>query len=91
MEVTFTDALRKHWPGVSIRCRVHVPCSASSRTPCRALADELLFGRLTEGGRLTVDIDVETDMTRVCRRLLRCASDIQRCPEERSTKSGLQT
>ena len=23
----------------------------------RALADELLFGRLTEGGRLTVDLD----------------------------------
>jgi ATP-dependent Clp protease ATP-binding subunit ClpA len=23
----------------------------------KALADELLFGRLTEGGRLTVDID----------------------------------
>ena len=27
----------------------------------RALADELLFGRLTEGGRLTVDIEVKTD------------------------------
>jgi ATP-dependent Clp protease ATP-binding subunit ClpA len=25
----------------------------------RALADELLFGRLTDGGRLTVDIDAE--------------------------------
>jgi len=27
----------------------------------RALADELLFGRLTEGGRLTVDIELKTD------------------------------
>ena len=25
------------------------------------MADELLFGRLTEGGRLTVDIEVKTD------------------------------
>ena len=25
----------------------------------RALADELLFGRLVDGGRLTVDIDAE--------------------------------
>jgi ATP-dependent Clp protease ATP-binding subunit ClpA len=25
----------------------------------RALADELLFGRLTEGGRLTVDLDTD--------------------------------
>jgi ATP-dependent Clp protease ATP-binding subunit ClpA len=27
----------------------------------RALADELLFGRLTDGGRLTVDLDVKKD------------------------------
>ena len=27
----------------------------------KALADELLFGRLTDGGRLTVDIDLKTD------------------------------
>ncbi|MEP6558326.1 MAG: ATP-dependent Clp protease ATP-binding subunit ClpA, partial [Burkholderiales bacterium] len=27
----------------------------------RALADELLFGRLTDGGRLTVDVDLKTD------------------------------
>jgi len=27
----------------------------------RALADELLFGRLTEGGRLTVDIDTTVE------------------------------
>jgi ATP-dependent Clp protease ATP-binding subunit ClpA len=27
----------------------------------RALADELLFGKLTEGGRLTVDLEVKTD------------------------------
>jgi ATP-dependent Clp protease ATP-binding subunit ClpA len=25
----------------------------------RALADELLFGRLVDGGRLTVDVDAE--------------------------------
>jgi ATP-dependent Clp protease ATP-binding subunit ClpA len=27
----------------------------------RALADELLFGRLTDGGRLTVDIEEKKD------------------------------
>ena len=27
----------------------------------RALADELLFGRLTDGGRLSVDMKVTTD------------------------------
>jgi ATP-dependent Clp protease ATP-binding subunit ClpA len=27
----------------------------------RALADELLFGRLTDGGRLTVDVEMKTD------------------------------
>ena len=29
----------------------------------RALADELLFGRLVDGGRLTVDIDDKEDKT----------------------------
>ncbi|MEY4693739.1 MAG: ATP-dependent Clp protease ATP-binding subunit ClpA, partial [Pseudomonadota bacterium] len=28
----------------------------------KALADELLFGRLTEGGRLTVDIDDKSEV-----------------------------
>jgi ATP-dependent Clp protease ATP-binding subunit ClpA len=27
----------------------------------RALADELLFGRLTDGGRLTVDVEMKAD------------------------------
>jgi ATP-dependent Clp protease ATP-binding subunit ClpA len=28
----------------------------------KALADELLFGRLTDGGRLTVDIDAKDEV-----------------------------
>ena len=52
----------------------------------RALADELLFGRLTEGGRLTVDIEVKTDDKGV--ETSEVLLDIQPLPKrERSAKS----
>ncbi len=59
VEVTFTDALRKHLaqkgfdPLMGAR-----PMQRLIQDLIRkALADELLFGRLTDGGRLSVDID----------------------------------
>jgi len=59
VEVTFTDKLRKHLakkgfdPLMGAR-----PMQRLIQDMIRkALADELLFGRLTEGGRLTVDLD----------------------------------
>jgi ATP-dependent Clp protease ATP-binding subunit ClpA len=59
VEVTFTDKLRKHLakkgfdPLMGAR-----PMQRLIQDMIRkALADELLFGRLTEGGRLAVDLD----------------------------------
>lgn len=51
----------------------------------RALADELLFGRLQDGNRLTVDIETKTDDKGV--EAAEVALDIQPLPKERSTKS----
>tara|TARA_B110000977_G_scaffold55649_1_gene75847 strand:- start:2099 stop:2584 length:486 start_codon:yes stop_codon:yes gene_type:complete len=59
VEVTFTDTVRKHLskkgfdPLMGAR-----PMQRLIQDMIRkALADELLFGRLVDGGRLTVDID----------------------------------
>jgi ATP-dependent Clp protease ATP-binding subunit ClpA len=59
VDVTFTDKLRKHLakkgfdPLMGAR-----PMQRLIQDMIRkALADELLFGRLTDGGRLTVDLD----------------------------------
>jgi ATP-dependent Clp protease ATP-binding subunit ClpA len=59
VEVTFTDKLRAHLAkkGFDPRMGARPMQRAIQDTIRRALADELLFGRLTEGGRLTVDID----------------------------------
>ena len=59
VDVTFTDKLRKHLakkgfdPAMGARPMQRL----IQDTIRRALADELLFGRLIDGGRLTVDID----------------------------------
>ena len=59
VEVTFSDKLRKHLakkgfdPAMGARPMQRL----IQDTIRRALADELLFGRLTDGGRLTVDLD----------------------------------
>ncbi len=64
VEVTFTDKLRKHLakkgfdPLMGAR-----PMQRLIQDMIRkALADELLFGRLTEGGRLTVDLDEKDEV-----------------------------
>ncbi|MBT9462499.1 ATP-dependent Clp protease ATP-binding subunit ClpA [Hydrogenophaga sp.] len=63
VEVTFTDALRKHLAkkGFDPLMGARPMQRLIQDTIRRALADELLFGRLTEGGRLTVDIEIKTD------------------------------
>ncbi len=59
VEVTFSDKLRKHLAkkGFDPLMGARPMQRLIQDTIRRALADELLFGRLTEGGRLTVDLD----------------------------------
>ena len=59
VEVTFTDALRKFLAkkGFDPLMGARPMQRLIQDTIRRALADELLFGRLVDGGRLTVDID----------------------------------
>ncbi|MGV8805641.1 MAG: ATP-dependent Clp protease ATP-binding subunit ClpA [Polaromonas sp.] len=63
VEVTFTDTLRKYLAkkGFDPLMGARPMQRLIQDTIRRALADELLFGRLTEGGRLTVDMKVTTD------------------------------
>ncbi|WP_298234604.1 ATP-dependent Clp protease ATP-binding subunit ClpA [uncultured Azohydromonas sp.] len=59
VEVTFTDALRKQLAkkGFDPLMGARPMQRLIQDTIRRALADELLFGRLVDGGRLTVDLD----------------------------------
>jgi len=59
VDVTFTDTLRKHLAkkGFDPLMGARPMQRLIQDTIRRALADELLFGRLQEGGRLTVDLD----------------------------------
>jgi ATP-dependent Clp protease ATP-binding subunit ClpA len=61
VEVTFTDALRKFLAkkGFDPLMGARPMQRLIQDTIRRALADELLFGRLVDGGRLTVDVDAE--------------------------------
>ena len=61
VEVTFTDALRKQLAksGFDPLMGARPMQRLIQDTIRRALADELLFGRLVEGGRLTVDVDAD--------------------------------
>jgi ATP-dependent Clp protease ATP-binding subunit ClpA len=61
VEVTFTDGLRKHLAakGFDPLMGARPMQRLIQDTIRRALADELLFGRLVDGGRLTVDIDAQ--------------------------------
>ena len=61
VEVTFTDQLRKHLAkkGFDPLMGARPMQRLIQDTVRRALADELLFGRLVDGGRLTVDVDAE--------------------------------
>ena len=59
VEVTFTDKLRKYLAkkGFDPLMGARPMQRLIQDTIRKSLADELLFGRLTEGGRLTVDLD----------------------------------
>jgi ATP-dependent Clp protease ATP-binding subunit ClpA len=59
VEVTFTDQLRKYLAkkGFDPLMGARPMQRLIQDTIRRALADELLFGKLTDGGRLTVDLD----------------------------------
>ncbi|MBX3620327.1 MAG: ATP-dependent Clp protease ATP-binding subunit ClpA [Rhizobacter sp.] len=61
VEVTFSDALRKHLAqkGFDPLMGARPMQRLIQDTIRRALADELLFGRLVDGGRLAVDIDAD--------------------------------
>ncbi len=63
VEVTFTDALRKFLgkKGFDPLMGARPMQRLIQDTIRRALADELLFGRLIDGGRLTVDIELSKD------------------------------
>jgi ATP-dependent Clp protease ATP-binding subunit ClpA len=63
VEVTFTDALRKHLAkkGFDPLMGARPMQRLIQDTIRRALADELLFGRLVDGGRLTVDMATQAD------------------------------
>ena len=63
VEVTFTDKLRKYLgkKGFDPLMGARPMQRLIQDTIRRALADELLFGRLTDGGRRTVDMDITTD------------------------------
>lgn len=68
VEVTFTDKLRKHLAkkGFDPLMGARPMQRLIQDTIRRALADELLFGRLMDGGRLTVDLnDAQEDKTDV--------------------------
>ena len=59
VDVTFTDALRQHLAktGFDPLMGARPMQRLIQDTVRRALADELLFGRLVDGGRLKVDVD----------------------------------
>ncbi len=63
VDVTFTDKLRKYLAkkGFDPLMGARPMQRLIQDTIRRALADELLFGRLTDGGRLTVDMIITTD------------------------------
>jgi ATP-dependent Clp protease ATP-binding subunit ClpA len=65
VEVTFSDALRKHLAkkGFDPLMGARPMQRLIQDTIRRALADELLFGRLVDGGRLSVGVDDQGEVT----------------------------
>ena len=65
VEVTFSDALRKHLAktGFDPLMGARPMQRLIQDTIRRALADELLFGRLVDGGRLSVGVDDKGEVT----------------------------
>jgi ATP-dependent Clp protease ATP-binding subunit ClpA len=64
VEVSFTDAVRKHLAkkGFDPLMGARPMQRLIQDTIRRALADELLFGRLVNGGRLEVDLDEQAEV-----------------------------
>ena len=84
VEATFTDALRKHLAkkGFDPLMGARPMQRLIQDTIRKALADELLFGRLTEGGRVTVDYDEkQADNNGI-------VLDIQPLPRKESIRPG---
>jgi ATP-dependent Clp protease ATP-binding subunit ClpA len=65
VDVTFTDALRKHLgkKGFDPLMGARPMQRLIQDTIRKALADELLFGKLVDGGIVTVDVDAEDKIT----------------------------
>ena len=65
VDVTFSDALRKHLAkkGFDPLMGARPMQRLIQDTIRKALADELLFGRLTDGGRLSVDIGADEQVS----------------------------
>jgi ATP-dependent Clp protease ATP-binding subunit ClpA len=65
VEATFSDALRRHLAkkGFDPLMGARPMQRLIQDTIRRALADELLFGRLVDGGRLSIDIDAGDQIT----------------------------
>jgi ATP-dependent Clp protease ATP-binding subunit ClpA len=65
VEIVFTDALKAHLAekGFDPLMGARPMARLIQDTIRRALADELLFGRLANGGKVTVDIDVDEKVT----------------------------
>ncbi|MCW5652335.1 ATP-dependent Clp protease ATP-binding subunit ClpA [Hydrogenophaga sp.] len=82
VEVTFTDTLRKYLAkkGFDPLMGARPMQRLIQDTIRRALADELLFGRLTEGGRLIVDLVTKTD--EAGKEVQEVALDIQPLPKK---------
>jgi ATP-dependent Clp protease ATP-binding subunit ClpA len=82
VEVTFTDDLRKHLAkkGFDPLMGARPMQRLIQDTIRRALADELLFGRLTDGGRLTVDL--ETKVVEDGKEIQEVRLDIQPVPKK---------
>ena len=65
VEVTFTDDLRKHLAktGFDPQMGARPMARLIQDTIRRALADELLFGKLANGGKVTIDLDADDKVT----------------------------
>ena len=91
VEVDFTDRLRKHLAkkGFDPLMGARPMQRLIQDTIRKALADELLFGKLTDGGRLTVDLDdkdeVLLDITPLPKKDSRSAKSEPAEPEEETT------
>ena len=90
VDVTFTDKLRKHLAksGFDPLMGARPMQRLIQDTIRRALADELLFGRLVDGGRLTVDVEDKTDDKGVVKGEV--VLDIQPLPKKESKASKVE-